>query len=177
MHKVFDYSERKAEWEKFSEESKAEKATRTPEQVEEVRLKTQRGWERLMEKVDALPKYAYSPSKEKRGRFLYFAELLREYASIHGGIIQISIEDHIGRITMTCESIMHISDAIDHSRFMFGRLFLAYENVIILPQGKDICLKLVTELTDQVRVEEEKLKTEPFQARDQIAQGYSVFPL
>lgn len=150
MHKIYDYRGR---MEALQQEIEENMRNRTQEQIKEDDQKTEEGLRRLHRYIDEPnAKFRDEPSEEKRKKFLYTASLLREYADIVDGVLEVTIKNHVGKIVLTVDCIQHTVDSIDSTRFLFGFIFLAYKGVHMRADGNSIRLQIIDNLCDVVPV-------------------------
>lgn len=148
MYRIYDYRGRDAA---IMQEAEEMLNQRTPEQVEKDRLDTQKNLQELYKYMELKElTFCKIPNKQKRREFLNTAALLRKFADLHDGLLEVEISHNVGTIALTVESVQHTMDSLDSTRFLMGLLFLRYEGISISPCGNAIQIQIVECLYDQV---------------------------
>lgn len=148
MHKIYDYRSRR---EALLREAEADAKNRTPEQIEKDQLKTEESLKEILDYINLRSRmFRKVPSQKKRHMFFCAVKMLREFADLHDGLLEVEVEKHVGKILLTLDCIQHTIDSIDSSRFFLGFLFLHYEGISIFPVEQALQLQIVESLYDEV---------------------------
>ncbi len=155
-YKTYDYyTAEKAKMAELDTKVEAELGSRSPEDLAVEEARSRESFQKILEEHE---RYAAAhkrvPNEKKYEDFLAFAKQMRKYTALHMGKISIRAEKNgLGIIEMFFDFIIHSEFEHERSRFLFGMLFLRYEDTHIYVGNGGVTIQVFAELYDVMPVD------------------------